>query len=115
MKKLILLAFISISTHSPAGVEFICSLKHLKSVVQVAKNHSSYDKNLHCSVSCMLTRRCHSKEVLLVGYLKEFKDLLGSGNAERADIEADIYGIDLVKNKRALTDKECLTQCDLRY
>lgn len=115
MKKIILIISLIVSTHSVAGVEFFCSLHHLKPVVAVAKKHSTYDKNLHCSVSCMLTLRCNSKEVLLVGYLKEFKDLLGPGNAERADIEADKYGISLVKDKRALDDRECLTQCDLRY
>ena len=115
MKKIISALIFTISTQSMAGVEFFCSLKYLKPVVAVAKSHSTYDKNLHCAVSCMLTLRCNSKEVLLVGYLKEFKDLLGPGNAERADIEADKYGISLVKHKRAMEDKECQTQCDLRY
>jgi hypothetical protein len=63
----------------------------------------------------MLSLRCNTKEVLLVGYLKEFKDALGYGNPEKEDIIADKYGIELVKTKRAMTDQECLDQCDLRY
>jgi hypothetical protein len=63
----------------------------------------------------MLGLRCNLSEVMLVGVLKEFKDLFGSGNAERDDLIADKYGVDLVRHKRATTDSECLEQCDLKY
>jgi hypothetical protein len=52
---------------------------------------------------------------MMVGYLKEFKDALGPGDADGEDIVADRYGVNLVKNKRALTDIECFEQCDLRF
>lgn len=99
----------------PSPDKFICSLKHSKAVIAVASEHSTFDKNRHCSVSCMLSLRCNTNEVLLVGILKEFKDVFGPGNAERADFIADKYGINLVRTKRALFDSECLQQCDLKY
>ena len=90
-------------------------MRHSKAVMEVAERHSSYDKNRHCTVSCMLGLRCNLNEVMLVGILKEIKDVFGPGNAERADLIADKYGIDLVKYKRASIDSECLEQCDQQY
>jgi hypothetical protein len=115
MKKTFFISILIFSFNSFAGKDIFCSLKHSDSVIAVAKKHSGYDKNLHCSVSCMLSLRCSTKEVLLVGYLKEFKDLLGHGTPDRKDIDADKFGIRLVINKRALEDEECLDQCDLKY
>lgn len=90
-------------------------MRHSKAVMEVAERHSSNDKNRHCTVSCMLGLRCNLNEVMLVGILKEIKDVFGPGNAERADLIADKYGIDLVKYKRATSDSECLEQCDQQY
>ena len=116
MKNLILgLSSLFLVSKAFAGPQIFCSLRHSDQVISVATKHSRYDKNRHCTVSCMLSLRCNSKEVLLVGYLKEFKDALGYGSPEREDIVADKYGIELVKSKRALSDQECLEQCDLRY
>ena len=117
--KIILLAILVLSTFNalakPSPDKFICSMKHSKAVIAVAEKHSSYDKNRHCTVSCMLGLRCNLNEVMLVGILKEFKDVFGPGNAERADLFADKYGIDLVRHDRARKDSECLEQCDLQY
>lgn len=117
--KLILSALLLITAtfaHAkPAPNKFICSLKHSKTVIPIAERHSTFDKNRHCTVSCMLSLRCNSNEVMLVGILKEFKDVFGPGNAERADLIADKYGVDLVRHQRARSDSECLEQCDLRY
>lgn len=117
--KLILITILALSSFNalakPMPAKFICSMKHSKAVVAVAERHSTYDKNRHCSVSCMLGLRCNLNEVMLVGILKEFRDVFGPGNAERDDLIADKYGVDLVKHKRATSDSECLEQCDLRY
>lgn len=90
-------------------------MRHADKVVAIAEKHSDYDKNKHCSVSCMLALRCNNREVLMIGYLKEFRDLLGKGSAETRDLAANRYGIDMVKLGRARSDRECLLQCDLRY
>lgn len=99
-----------------AGEEkFICSLKHSKRVIEISTNHSTNDKNRHCTVSCMLALQCNDTEVLLVGILKEFRDVFGPGEADAEDIKANRYGINLVRQDRARIDQECLDQCDLRY
>ena len=119
MKKLILVSILSLSSafvHAGSRPDkLICSLKNSKAVIAIAERHSTLDKNRHCTVSCMLSLRCNSNEVMIVGILKEIKDVFGPGNAERADLIADKYGIDLVRHDRARTDSECLDQCDLRY
>jgi len=117
--KYILLTILALSSFNvlakPSPDKFICSMKHSKAVIAVAEKHSTFDKNRHCTVSCMLGLRCNLNEVMLVGIMKEFKDVFGPGNAERDDLYADKYGVDLVRHKRAGTDTECLEQCDLRY
>lgn len=70
---------------------------------------------MHCTASCRLTLRCHSSNVLAIGYAKEIQDLFTPGDAEWKDIVADVKGINLVLHKRAENDKECFEQCDLYY
>jgi hypothetical protein len=118
MKLVFIFSMMLSSTFTFAGSspdKLICSIKNSKSVIAVAERHSDYDKNRHCTVSCMLSLRCNLDEVMLIGVLKEIKDVFGPGNAERADLVADKFGIDLVRHQRARTDSECLDQCDLRY
>lgn len=100
---------------SQASTAFFCSIYHSKRVINIASNHSAYDKNRHCTVSCMLALKCPNKEVYSVGYLKEFRDLLGYGQPDRADLEANAFGISLVSKRVVRTDEECLSQCDLYY
>jgi hypothetical protein len=95
--------------------DMICSYRNAKIVIPIAQKHSGYDKNIHCSVSCMLGLRCNTREVLLIGVLKEGKDLVGPGDCDEQDYVADKFGVDLVRQKRAKTDQECLEQCDLQY
>jgi hypothetical protein len=45
----------------------------------------------------------------MLGMLKRFKDLFGSGKAEAADFKADVFGASLASK----TAVECLSQCDL--
>lgn len=118
MKLLIAIILLSGSVLANAGStpdKLICSIKNAKIVIPMAERHSTNDKNRHCSVSCMLSLRCQREEVMILGILKELKDVFGPGNAERDDLIADKYGIDLVKHGRARTDLECFEQCDLRY
>lgn len=115
MKIIILILSLSSFSSLAGGGKFFCSLKHSKRIIPIATQHSTNDKNRHCTVSCMLTLKCPASEVLMVGILKEFKDVFGPGEPDVEDIKADRYGISLVKNDRAQTDLECLEQCDLRY
>lgn len=116
MKALFLLSLVTFSVIAEAKPQrLLCTQKLARIVVPIAEAHSSYDKNRHCTVSCMLALSCNDGEVLLAGILKEFKDVFGAGNAELADLIADRHGISLVRTDRARTNQECLEQCDLRY
>jgi hypothetical protein len=119
MKYLFLLTLFCLSFAAPASADVsqlqLCTVKYAKVVIPIAEKHSSFDKNRHCTVSCMLSLLCSDAEVLLAGAAKEFLDLLGAGQAERADMAANKYGVDLVRFDRALLVPECLNQCDLRY
>jgi hypothetical protein len=107
--------FVSFSSVALAGPELYCSLKNSKRVIAIAEAHSKYDKNRHCTVSCMLALKCNDQEVMLIGLLKEIKDFFGPGDADREDLKADAMGVSLASKGTATTDIECLNQCDLYY
>lgn len=102
-------------TFGNAEAKAICSYFHAKTVVPIAKAHSTNDKNRHCTVSCMLTLKCPAVDVLAAGTIKEVQDIFGSGNAEVADLEADIIGIEIARSRAATTNDQCLATCDLYY
>ena len=94
----------------------LCSYRNIPHAqVWVDEQRNTYDKFKHCAVSCYLTLRCPARQVRAVGVLKEFRDLLGYGNAEIADIKADFYGVKLAKKKIALHDEDCSRICDERF
>jgi hypothetical protein len=107
--------FVSFSTVASAGPELLCSLQNSKRVIALSSAHSNYDKNRHCSVSCMLALKCNDQEVMLIGLLKEIKDFFGAGTADQEDLKADAFGISLASKGAAITDAQCLSQCDLYY
>lgn len=116
MKILMILILMTVSMGASAKPKkLFCAYRNAKVVVPVAERHSTNDKNRHCTVSCMLALRCNDTEVLIAGYLKEFQDVFGPGDADSHDIAANKYGISMVRNNRAENDRECLDQCDLRY
>lgn len=116
MKILLLVAILMFSMSASAKPKrLFCAYRNAKIVVPIAERHSGNDKNRHCTVSCMLALRCNDTEVLVAGYLKEFQDVFGPGDADQADMVANRYGISIVRNNRADRDRECLEQCDLRY
>lgn len=117
MKLTILLTAIVMSLvgQAQASPELFCSLKHSKRVIKIASDHSNFDKNRHCTVSCMLALKCNDQEVMMVGLLKEIKDFYGPGEADLEDLKADAFGISLVAKTAASTDLQCLSQCDLYY
>ncbi len=104
-----------ITSQASAKPAVFCSLYHSKPVIAVATAHSKNDKNRHCTVSCMLALKCNDSEVMMVGLLKEFKDVFGPGDADSEDIEADALGISLAAKRSARTNQQCLNQCDLYY
>tara|TARA_R110000868_G_scaffold132380_3_gene343218 strand:- start:39775 stop:40107 length:333 start_codon:yes stop_codon:yes gene_type:complete len=69
------------------------------------------DKWKHCALSCLLARRCGAEDSLLLGIIKELADVVGPGNAEWADLQADLNGVTLWRIGMGKTDQMCKDQC----
>jgi hypothetical protein len=80
-------------------------------------NQQVKDKTKHCTLSCQLGIRCNSNTTLILGALKELKDLLGPGNFEFKDMYANYVGVSyssiLKKNVRSsyVMDEYCFDYC----
>lgn len=94
--------------------KFLCSALYiLKYKDQVMSLPSSRDKLKHCTLSCLVARKCPDAEIELVGLIKELIDLIGPGDSDRADMEANRKGIQLAK--KAEKEEDCLRFCSQIY
>lgn len=105
----------NIANTSAKDSAMICSMYHYKEVKKIVEANGSYDKYKHCAVSCLLALRCPASEVRQLGVIKEGLDVVGPGNAEMADLEADFRGVKFATSKKAKTDKQCMTLCQSHY
>lgn len=71
------------------------------------------DKIKHCTLSCLVARRCPAWEVEVVGILKEVLDFFGPGNAEQSDLEANRIGISF--SPLSKKDEDCFRFCRQVY
>jgi hypothetical protein len=114
MKTIIILALLFGSLSSFAK-ELMCSREVIDQSVAIARQHATFDKNMHCVTSCLIALRCSALATYSIGVGKEIKDIFGPGNAEMADLRADRVGLDLVRSSRVRNRRECLVQCDSYY
>lgn len=112
---LFLIVAFNVSNTSAKDEMIICSSIYYKSVKKTVEASGSHDKYKHCAVSCLLALRCPATEVKQLGILKEGIDVVGPGNAEMADLEADFRGVKYATSKKAKTDKECINLCKAYY
>lgn len=89
----------------------LCSLIYKNKAKAKAESLSNYDKFKHCYVSCYLARRCPSLDVMELGIIKELVDIVGPGNAEFADLQADRDGVKLGDQLRGANDEACEKAC----
>jgi hypothetical protein len=108
-------ALISFSEQTYAQRKMTCSRATIEQLVVKVKAHSDYDKNNHCSISCLMSLRCNSSYAMMIGYLKEMSDIFTPGDFDWQDIVADKTGIEIYRTKRASNDHECFDQCDNYY
>ena len=66
------------------------------------------DKRAHCIASGLIARYCSISEAYLAGAATELRDLLGPGNAEWADWQADRVGIACV---RGAANDDAVARC----
>lgn len=101
-----------ISLNLKAEDKLYCSLYYaFKFKEQVSKLEN--DKQMHCSMSCLIARRCKKGEVLAIGLIKEFVDAMGAGTPDPNDIRANVRGIQLAG--RISSDRQCYSKCILIY
>ncbi len=110
MKTALFLALFFVSS-AHASTEFVCSIFQAQKIYKDLGRQNISDKTKHCVLSCHMALRCPSFEVWNLGVLKEIYDLLGGGNAEWADLQADRDGIVLATSRRARTTAECYREC----
>lgn len=99
----------------------VCGLYHGKSFKSEVENIPSTDKFKHCSISCYMAAKCGAAESTTIGILKEIQDVFGPGDADIADIEANLDGVVLGTgiffkwmNSREKKDY-CLENCKTIY
>src|SRR5262245_32536429 len=66
------------------------------------------DAQAHCMATGLIARYCSVTEASLAGLGKELKDLLGPGDAQWNDLEADRFGVSCA---RTTTTDEDLARC----
>lgn len=110
------------STYANSPREILCVLNEKDDVVeelriysdQVRVNdpelHSYHDKFKHCSVSCVLAKRCGSLSARALGFVKEFVDVFSSGNAELEDLVANSIGLSI--SEHVYSEQACFQMCE---
>lgn len=78
----------------PAKSSYGC----MQAVVQDKLPAGLPDKRTHCLAAGLIARYCSGSEAYLASAGKEFRDLLGGGDAEWADWRADRVGIDCARH-----------------
>jgi len=97
-----------------ARKKIICSSYYLYYYLpEVEVLPMSTDKLKHCSISCMMARKCPEVEVDIVGIFKELMDLIGPGDSELADIQANRTGISFAPLAKKRND--CIRLCRQVY
>lgn len=92
-----------------------CAIKNGRDLARQLNQRPFNDKLKHCALMCGVTLACSAGAARSLGYAKEILDLLGLGQAERADLEANERGIQLARAGRARSTPECIEQCGLYY
>lgn len=114
LKMTVILFFLVAPSYAFANQKFICSFYYMdKYHDEVNRLPAHRDKLKHCTLSCLVARKCLSFEVDMIGILKEIYDLIGPGNSELEDIEANRRGIRFAP--AAQNERECMRFCAQVY
>ncbi len=110
-KCLFVLLFITSFSTQAASSAAMCSLLFSVRLKPQVELPGVSDKWKHCALSCLLARRCGAEDSFLLGIIKELADTVGPGNAEWADLQADLNGVTLWLIGMGKTDQMCKDQC----
>ncbi|MFP5459580.1 MAG: hypothetical protein ACLGG7_12660 [Bacteriovoracia bacterium] len=92
-----------------------CAIRNGRSLARELNRLPLNDKHKHCTLTCVVTLECSAGAARSLGLAKEILDLLGLGNADAADLEANERGIQTARSGRARDKRECLEQCGNDY
>lgn len=102
----------SFSSANASENKFVCSAYYIYKYETRIRSLNN-DKQMHCSMSCLLARKCGRLESGAVGYIKEIVDIFTNGTPDRNDIKANIKGIKFAK--KAKSENACINYCKKIY
>ena len=108
MIKIIAISILIINS-SFANDKIICASYNafkLRYLVDKLKN----DKVKHCTLSCLVAKKCKNDDILVIGAVKEVLDIFGPGNSEWADMKANMLGVHYARTRFT-----CKTPCKKSY
>ena len=110
MKRLISLGILFIlSGQANAQFKTTCiALNYLK-YRKTVKANTTWDKQQHCAMTCLLTLSCGKFAAINSGICKEALDLITPGDCDLEDIKANLLGASVAKKNK--DKKKCLPQC----
>ena len=110
-KNFFIFPLISISTSVWASEDkMICASYYaLKWSERVERLRS--DKAKHCTLSCLVAKKCQNNNILVLGAVKDVLDLIGPGNSEWQDMKANIQGVVFSTQPNL----NCFQSCIKRY
>ena len=109
---LIFFMALQISKNSHAQeTPLFCSKNYGVEIYPKIKNLKISDKAQHCSLSCLVARKCQTMNILFLGFFKEMVDIVGPGNSEIADMQANFLGTYFAFNSK----QSCLYLCTREY
>ncbi len=109
---LILFSLFALNTNAAVSNEKIFCASYYAFYYKKEVEKLPNDKTMHCTMSCYLAVKCPREEAYLIGYLKEFWDIFGPGDADWNDIRANKAGIKFAKLK---SKPYCKSQCLKKY
>jgi hypothetical protein len=81
----------------------------MQAVVREKVPEDALDKRRHCLAGGLIARYCSVSEAYLAGLGKELSDLLGPGDAEWTDWQADRAGVRCAR--KSVTDEDVAACC----
>ncbi len=95
----------SLSGERPAQSSYGC----MQAVVREKVPETLPDKHRHCLAGGLIARYCSLSEAYLAGLGKELRDLVGPGDAEWSDWQADRAGVRCAR--KSVTDDDVAACC----
>jgi hypothetical protein len=96
--------------------DLVCAYRAAQYYKDIVKfKNFARDKYRHCTVSCAIGIDCGVTSSAIVGMAKEIYDVFGPGNAEWADLMANLMGLRISRRVSVGNVKQCSKACQEFY